>query len=43
MEKTFGKITHTCIRPEIGKQVSDHKEETLQLEGTAGSTEPQRK
>lgn len=43
LEKTLGKITHTCLRPEIGKQVSDHKEKTLQFGGKAGNTETQGK
>ena len=43
LEKTLGKITHTCLRPEIGKQVRDHKEETLQFGGKAGNTETQGK
>lgn len=43
LEKAVGKITHTCMSPEIGKQVSDHREETVHFGGSAGNTETQGK
>ena len=43
LEKSLGKITHTCMRPEMGKQMSDHREETLQFGRSSGNTETQGK
>lgn len=42
LEKALGRITHTCMRPDTGKQRREHRKEPLRL-GGAGSMATQDK